>query len=551
MRRWPLAIVTLLAQAAVASVLAGASSCGDDAAGTASTSDASDSADQRAGDGAAAADAPALPDAVTDGGDARRLELHRRANEALESMLLHYWSQDDAYLAIASPRTTKLAGYWIFAQGFDVVLDGVERSAGKRFRGTLETFYEAQSTRGWSADFYDDENWMALALMRAFDLTGNTAYLARAESLFTDIMAAWDTTCCGSVPGGVWWDRAHTQKATASNEGAVVTGARLYEHTKKTAYLDFAKQVHTYWTANMIDASHQVADHIAPNGTITRWKFTYNEGLAIGASVALARATGDAKYLGLAHDVAGFMLASESKATPAGPVLFDGDAAACTGDCAQFKGIGARYLALLFQEDKTKSAYSSLLDTSGESAWTQARDPLTGLFGVDWVGPSSSKGPLEATSSAAQGLHVAAQLAGPGPAAPPADAYQAEEAVLHHVGLEAQNAGYEGWGYVAGWNKDGQWVDFKVSVPSAGTYDLDFRYAAGAGDAARLVFVNGQNVVPNEGFPATAAWTTYRSDVVPKVTLPAGDSVVSLVFNASLGSKAFLNLDRLTVVKSP
>ncbi len=118
----------------------------------------------------------------------------------------------------------------------------------------------------------------------------------------------------------------------------------------------------------------------------------------------------------------------------------------------------------------------------------QARDPVTGLFAVDWVGPASSKGPLEATSSAAQALHVAAQLAGPRPPASLADVYQAEEAVLHHVGLEAQSGGYEGWGYVAGWSKDGQWVDFKISVPQAGACDLDFRCAAGAWDAARLVF---------------------------------------------------------------
>jgi predicted alpha-1,6-mannanase (GH76 family) len=549
MARPPIALVTLVVQAVIVGALAGAMSCSDEGAGAPSALDGGGGEDQ-------SADAPAPSDAVVlpevDAGDARRLELHRRADAALEALMLHYWKQDDAYLAIASPQTSKLAGYWIFAQGFDVVLDGVERSLGKRFRGTLETFYEAQNARGWSADFYDDENWMALALMRAFDLTGNTAYLARSEALFTDIMAAWDTTCCGAKPGGVWWDRAHTQKATASNEGAVVTGARLFEHTKKTAYLDFAKQVHAYWVANMIDpATHQVTDHIAPGGALTKYKFTYNEGLAVGACVALAHATGDTSYLGLAHDVAGFMLAKESAPSPLGPVLFDGVAAACTGDCAQFKGIGARYLGLLYETDKTKTAYRDLLDTSGEAIWTLARDPQTELFGVDWVGPSSSRGPLEATSSAAQGLHVAAQLAGKGPAAPPAGVYQAEEAVLHHLGLEAQNGGFEGWGYVAGWNKDAQWVDFRISVATAGNYDLELRYAAGAGDASRLVFVNGQNLVDNEPFPSTGSWTSYGLQAVVNVPLPAGESVMSVIFNGSLGSKSFLNLDRLAVTKSP
>ena len=27
-----------------------------------------------------------------------------------------------------------------------------------------------------------------------------------------DIAAGWDTTCCGSLKGGIWWDKTHSQK---------------------------------------------------------------------------------------------------------------------------------------------------------------------------------------------------------------------------------------------------------------------------------------------------------------------------------------------------
>jgi predicted alpha-1,6-mannanase (GH76 family) len=43
--------------------------------------------------------------------------------------------------------------------------------------------------------------------------------------------------------------------------------------------------------------SFQVCDHINPDGTKVWWKFTYNEGLMIGASVELNEATGAAMYL--------------------------------------------------------------------------------------------------------------------------------------------------------------------------------------------------------------------------------------------------------------
>jgi hypothetical protein len=214
----------------------------------------------------------------------------------------------------------------------------------------------------------------------------------------------------------------------------------------------------------------------------------------------------------------------------------------------QFKGIGARYMATLYdaQPSAASSAgYLGLLDRSAEAAWTLARDPSSRLYGTDWAAPFVAPAQLDATSSAAMTIAAVALIDGPPPTDPP-DTYEAEESVLHGVGLQAQYAGFSGWGYVAGWNADGQWVDFLVNVPTAGMYDLTFRYAAGAGAASRLVYVDGANAVANQAFPGTAAWTTYASQVVT-VTLPAGATTVSLIYNSSLGSSNYLNLDVLGI----
>jgi predicted alpha-1,6-mannanase (GH76 family) len=84
-------------------------------------------------------------------------------------------------------------------------------------------------------------------------------------------------------------------------------------------------------------ATFQVTDHIMSDGTKVFWKFTYNEGLMIGASMELNAATGNSSYLTNAHHIAGFMINNEVAAAY-GNVLNDGNAASCTGDCAQFKG---------------------------------------------------------------------------------------------------------------------------------------------------------------------------------------------------------------------
>ena len=478
-------------------------------------------------DAGAGADAPAAP-----GDDPATW--HDHADAALEAMLLHYWSQSAGYFDTAA--------YWTFAQAYDAVLDGVERTGGARFAGWVETLYLAQNAKGWSSNYYDDENWMTMALLRAYDLTKDARYLNEAKALYADIEAAWDTTCCGPTPGGIWWDRAHTQKATASNAGPVIAGVRLAARTGDTSYLTFAEQAYTYWRANMVDpATFQVFDDIHTDGTLKKYRFTYNEGLMIGAAVELHGATHDASYLADAHAIAGWMLAHETETSADGTILNDGTNTGCGGDCQQFKGIGFRYLSLLESVDP-RADEQAVLASSAHAIWDLARGNGT-LFAPDWAGPAVTTAPIiNADSSATMALERYAESLGPDTATPAH--HEAEEGVLHDLGIEATHAGFGGWGYVAGWNADGQWVDFHVHLAAPATH-LVVRYAA-VGDASRLIYIDGANAVANQALPSTGDWSSYQSVTVP-VSLAAGDHTISVIYNSSLGSSGYLNLDWIDV----
>ncbi|HEX9103438.1 MAG TPA: glycoside hydrolase family 76 protein, partial [Polyangia bacterium] len=475
------------------------------------------------------------------------LEWNAHADAALQTLLLRYWSPSSQYLLADAPSSTgALTGYWTFAQALDAVLDGVERTGGARFGGWIEALYLAQDARGWSRDFYDDENWMALALIRAYDLRGDAKYLTEAKALYADIEAAWDTSCCGATPGGLWWDRPHTQKATAANAGAVITGVRLAARTGDAAYLDFATKVYAYWRAHMVDpTSYAVFDHIVPSGTISKYNFTYNEGLMIGAAVALFDKTGTAAYLADAEHIAAHVLAAQTTATPDGKVLFDGTNAQCGGDCQQFKGIAYRHLGTLVAADPAgTSDVAALLRASALSIWSRARG-AGGLFAVDWAGPATDAASIDADSSAAMALSRFAATLGPGAPATP-DRYEAEDGVVHALGLEATHGSFSGWGYLAGWNADGQWIDLRIHVASAGNYKVTLRYAAGAGDAARLVYLNGATAIGKQPLPSTGSWDTWASSTV-MLALPAGDSTLSIIYNGAMGSSGWVNLDYVAV----
>jgi predicted alpha-1,6-mannanase (GH76 family) len=355
--------------------------------------------------GADAAPYPSLPgcDAVT---------AHARADRSLDDLISAFWNAGTKYFDAAEPSTGRSTGYWTFAQAWDAVLDGAERTGLPRYQDQIATLYAAQNAHGWSSNYYDDESWMCLALMRAYDLTAEKSYLDRALALYVDITAAWDAT--SAHPGGIWWNRAHTEKATASNAGPVIAGARLAARTGDAQHLTFARKVYDFWFMTMVNpANHQLADHINPDGTIGRGRLTYNEGLMAGAAFTLYGATKEQKFLDDAHAIAGALVKLDTKSTSAGPVLADGTNTSCTGDCPQWKGIGYRYLALIFRSDFGHTEYRPVLESSVTAAWTLARNTTTDLFANDWAGPPMSTAQIEAQSSTAMALNLWAEICGP------------------------------------------------------------------------------------------------------------------------------------------
>lgn len=471
---------------------------------------------------------------------------HDYSDQALQSFLLKFWKGGDQYFHHTYPDNGSLTGYWTYANGWEAVMDNVERTSKREYYNWIETLYIGQNERGWGANYYDDLCWMTVALIRAYDLTGDTKYLDRAKSIFVDVQAAWDVSCCGSPSGGVWWDRAHTQKATASNAGAALVAARLFRRTGTQSYLDFARQVYNFWYQNMVNLSTgQVADHVTPAGEKVWWKFTYNEGLMIAAAMELNEATGEAPFLAQAYLFGSFVTSNEILSTAYGAVLHDGSSASCTGDCAQFKGPAVRALARLYAKDRTRSGYGSIVQASANGVWNLARKVSDTTFATSWGGPPEDLTEMTEQNSAVTALSRDAQLF---QAYTPMTnlVFEAEEGVIHHIPLENIYVGFSGWGYLAAWNHDGQSVDFPLEFATAGTRTLRFRFAAGAGDATRTIRVNGVAAVSNLKFTGTGAWSSYGTMAQP-LFLNAGKSVVSISFESGFGNQNWLNLDSMSI----
>jgi hypothetical protein len=98
---------------------------GNDASATETSSPEGSVQDARDADDAA--DASALPGCNV-------AEAHMRADDALDHLWSGFWNPTSRYFDASEPPNGYLTGYWTYAEAFDAMLDGVERTRGRKYR---------------------------------------------------------------------------------------------------------------------------------------------------------------------------------------------------------------------------------------------------------------------------------------------------------------------------------------------------------------------------------------------------------------------------------
>jgi hypothetical protein len=127
---------------------------------------------------------------------------------------------------------------------------------------------------------------------------------------------------------------------------------------------------------------------------------------------------------------------------------------------------------------------------------------------------------------------------------------EAEDLDLSGPTVASDHAGYTGTGFAAGFQNTGDSLTFQITAATAGTYDLDARYANSTGGDGQNVTRTLSATVNNGSattlsLPTTANWDTWAVATVP-VTLSAGANTVTLARSAS--DSGNVNIDSLAVV---
>ncbi len=149
--------------------------------------------------------------------------------------------------------------------------------------------------------YYDDNEWVVLALLDAFEATGDKQYITRAESDYLFLASGED----GLLGGGLYWKEAErSSKNTCSNAPAIVAALRLARLTGKPRYRGDALRWYAWTNQYLRDADNLYSDNIKLDGKVDHTKYSYNSALMIRANCELYRIAKSPEYLVQAQTIA-------------------------------------------------------------------------------------------------------------------------------------------------------------------------------------------------------------------------------------------------------
>ena len=306
----------------------------------------------------------------------------------------------------------KLFHYWWLAHVIDVRLDAYERSGDRKWVEAADRVYRNILARNGGSlfnDYFDDMLWYGLAILRLHDATANSRYLEDAEAIWAHVVEfGWNDEQGFSV---AWRKQQLDYKNTPSNGPFVILSCRLAQHIPHPQYVKYAQATYDWLTNKLVDRdSGFVADGInrERDGRVdTQWRFTYNQGLYVGAAVELGHLTGNK---GLLEQASRTALTAIEELGADGVFRIEGDG----GDTGLFKGVYYRYVGLLLADldpgSATALALAEFVRSSTDALWESSfRDGVL-LAGDDWSKAPPGKVAYASQLSAIMALELRARL---------------------------------------------------------------------------------------------------------------------------------------------
>jgi Glycosyl hydrolase family 76 len=235
----------------------------------------------------------------------------REAERATQWCLDNLWIPEKGRFRPATPMAKNALPYdfmWGNGVAFSMLVGAARASPAKyqpilsRFFDGLEGYWDTRadvpgydaylSSPGNSDKYYDDNAWMVITFIEAWELTQERKYLKRAVQALDFVLSGWDER----LGGGIYWKEDHKSKNTCSNAPSAMAVLCVARHLP--AYKPWAARI-LDWTQKNLQASNGLyADNISCDSKkIEQTQWTYNTALMIRSHVAMHEKTKDKQQI--------------------------------------------------------------------------------------------------------------------------------------------------------------------------------------------------------------------------------------------------------------
>jgi hypothetical protein len=245
-------------------------------------------------------------------------------------------------------------------------------------------------SQGGGDKYYDDNAWVALALLQQFRM-GLSTSLDRVKQVFSFATSGWDRVATDPDAGGVFWVHQGTgvglsnhDRGSGSNGGQAAVGFHLHELSGSSTYDGDGTVVAApgsvgaanmfNWVNTYLDSSRTGSglywNAVRRDTSIDTNFWSYNEGVMIAVNVLRYRLTSNTLYLQQAQSIATKTLSAYGN--------FTGQPPSFNAMCFE----AMLLLASASSDSTLKANISETIQAYGDWAWnnTAARDPRTNLF---------------------------------------------------------------------------------------------------------------------------------------------------------------------------
>ena len=236
------------------------------------------------------------------------------ADSSSVTLIDRFWNTEENYFNYGNDGSIKDFHYWPQAHAMDVMIDAYNRTGDSKYSDLFDKWYvgiKAKNGGSYWNNFYDDMEWIALTMIRLYEVTDENKYLETSQEMWNEIKTGWNDY----AGGGIAWthDRLWSKNA-CSNGPAALIAARLYRINGNQEDLDWAVNIYKWERENLFNpATGAIYDNVnGETGELSTLSLSYNQGTFLGAAYELYKITGEESYLKDARKAANFGISNSS-----------------------------------------------------------------------------------------------------------------------------------------------------------------------------------------------------------------------------------------------